>query len=121
MLTDNSHDNFEIFLQQIVSTGSVWTLKNDDGFAVVGSERFPDGEVIPFWSEKAFVEAVLTDDWASFEVVEIALEGFVEEWLEGMHEDEFLVGVNWTEALEGVEIEPMDLADQIDSLLDDIE
>ena len=95
MLTDNSHDNFEIFLQQIVSTGSVWTLKTEDGFAVVGSERFPDGEVIPFWSEQSFVEAVLTADWESFEVVEIALEGFVEDCLDVLHVDEFLCCVNW--------------------------
>jgi len=120
-LSDNIHDNQELFLQQIVNEGLVYTLGNDEGFAVLGSEQFSDGEVIPFWSQREFVEAHLTDDWAEYQVVEVALEGFVEEWLEGMHEDEFLVGVNWNSQLEGVEVEPMELAFKIDELLDEVE
>jgi hypothetical protein len=121
VLSDSINDNYEIFIQEVVATGVAYTLKGSEGYVVVASEKFPDGEVIPFWSSEESAKAVCVDDWSDYEVEAISIEGFVEEWLEGMHEDELLVGPNWTEDLEGLEIEPLVVADEIDSLLDEIE
>jgi len=121
VLSDNINDNYDVFIQEVVAKGAAYTLKGDDGYIVVASESFPDGEVIPFWSNEAAANAVCEGDWASYKVEAISIEGFVEEWLEGMHEDELLVGTNWTEALEGLEVEPLVLADHIDRLLDELE
>lgn len=122
-LSDNFHDNYELFIQQVIFNGCVFALSNDDGFLLVGSEQFEHASVMPFWSDKAFAESLLEDDeeLEGYAIVEIAIEGFVEEWLEGMHEDEYLVGPNWTEDFEGLELEPMIVADEFDKRLDQLE
>jgi len=50
--------------------------------------------------------------------VPISLEELIDDWLPGMHGDLILVGVNWNEALEGTEIEPLDLVEEIDKAAD---
>ncbi|SUQ29186.1 Protein of uncharacterised function (DUF2750) [Vibrio vulnificus] len=50
------------------------------------------------------------EEWADFEVLEIPLDIFVEDWLITLDEDGVLVGVNWNAQLEGKEIEPSELA-----------
>ncbi|PJY29198.1 DUF2750 domain-containing protein, partial [Escherichia coli] len=50
------------------------------------------------------------EEWADFEVVEIPLDVFVEDWLITLDEDGVLVGTNWNANLEGKELEPSQLA-----------
>lgn len=47
----------------------------------------------------------------------LSLDEFLEDWLPGMHEDVYLVGVNWNQDLEGLEIEPLDLLEEIENEL----
>lgn len=44
----------------------------------------------------------------------ISLEEFLDDWLPGMHEDVILVGVNWNGEMEGAEVEPLDLLEDVD-------
>ncbi len=60
---------------------------------------------MPFWSAKEDAEHHNVEEWADFEVVEIPLDVFVEDWLITLDEDGVLVGTNWNAELDGKEIE----------------
>jgi hypothetical protein len=46
------------------------------------------------------------------------MEEFLDDWLPGMHADVLMVGVNWSEDLEGQEFEPLDLLEEFEAELD---
>ena len=43
----------------------------------------------------------------------ITLDSFIDDWLRGMHQDLMLSGVNFSADLAGLEIEPLDLANEL--------
>jgi len=55
----------------------------------------------------------LHDEWDDYSPVAIDLESFFEEWVNDLSEDEVLIGINWDQELDGVEIEPMELAQEL--------
>ncbi|MCO1334629.1 DUF2750 domain-containing protein [Microbulbifer sp. OS29] len=116
-LTDNFEDNCARFLPEAVDLGCVWALQGSEGFALCESEKHADTEVMPFWSQKEFAQAHCQGDWAGYEPAPIDLEEFMDDWLTGMHDDVLLVGLNWNAELEGVELEPLDLLEQLEQEL----
>ena len=116
-LSDNDSENFDRFIVEALEQGCVWGLQGPDGWALCGSEKYEDTDVMPFWSQQEFAQLLCQDDWKDYEVVAIELEEFLEDWLTGMHEDVVLVGVNWNQELEGVEMEPLDLLEEFDQEL----
>lgn len=115
-LTDDVDENYERFVEDAFATGCVWGLQNEEGFAVCSSNNSDDIDVMPFWSQPEYAQQHCVDDWANYKVVPIALEELLDDWLPGMHEDVVLVGVNWNEHLEGLEVEPLDLLELIDQM-----
>ncbi|WP_413663458.1 DUF2750 domain-containing protein [Microbulbifer sp. CNSA002] len=116
-LTDNFEDNCARFLPEAVGQGCVWALQGEEGFALCESEKRADTDVMPFWSQREFAQDHCEGDWADYEAVAIDLEEFMDDWLTGMHEDVLLVGINWNAELEGVEMEPLDLLEQLEQEL----
>jgi len=70
--------------------------------------------VMPLWSQPEFAKAQCADEWQDYKVVPIALEELLDDWLPGMHDDVVLVGPNWNEEMDGSEVEPLDLLEDID-------
>ncbi|WP_250459261.1 DUF2750 domain-containing protein [Microbulbifer litoralis] len=116
-LSNDFEDNCARFLPESAGQGCVWALEGDEGFALCESEKYPQTEVMPFWSRREFAEIHTDGDWADYRVVAIDLEEFMDDWLTGMHEDVILVGINWNGELEGVELEPLDLLEQLEQEL----
>ena len=116
-LGDDFEENCDRFLPEAVDQGCVWALEGDEGFALCESERHEDVDVMPFWSQREFAEAHIAEDWADYKVVPVDLEEFMDDWLTGMHEDLLLVGINWNADLEGEEMEPLDLLEQLEQEL----
>ncbi|MEW5249241.1 DUF2750 domain-containing protein [Microbulbifer discodermiae] len=116
-LTDDFEANCARFLPEATAQGCVWALQGEEGFALCESERHPQTDVMPFWSLQAFAEVHAGGEWSGYQPVAIALEEFMDDWLTGMHEDVLLVGINWNGALEGVELEPLDLLEQLEQAL----
>ncbi|GMG87976.1 DUF2750 domain-containing protein [Biformimicrobium ophioploci] len=114
-LSEDAEENFARFIADGLDNGVVFTLEGDEGFALCASERSDNADVMPFWSQRAFAEALVADDWADYKVVAIDMEEFVDDWLTGMHDDVIMVGINWTEDLEGLEVEPLDLLETIEA------
>lgn len=117
MLTQNTDENYRLFFNEAVNTGCVWALQSETGWGQCASEKYSESTVIPFWSQPEYAEAHQQDEWADYEVVAISLEEFLDDWLTGMHEDVLLVGINWNEALEGEEYEPLDILHEFEHAL----
>lgn len=109
-LTADLNANYQRFIEHLQESGQVWGLKSPDGWVVVDSTEFEDAEVMPFWSEEAYARQHCVDEWKDFKPVAMDLEEFVEDWLVGMTEDGVLVGPNWNAELDGLEIEPVEIA-----------
>lgn len=118
-LSDNDSENLDRFIVESIEHGCVWGLQGPDGWALCGSEKYENTDVIPFWSQESFARVHCQEDWKDYEPVAVELEEFLEDWLTGMHEDVILVGVNWDEELEGVEMEPLDLLEEFDQELEE--
>ncbi|MCX2783016.1 DUF2750 domain-containing protein [Microbulbifer thermotolerans] len=116
-LSDDFEHNCARFLPEAAAQGCVWALEGNEGFALCESVKYPQTEVMPFWSQREFAEIHVEGDWAEYQVVPIDLEEFMDDWLTGMHEDVLLVGINWNRELEGIEMEPLDLLEQLEQEL----
>lgn len=116
-LSDDENENLDRFVVEAIETGCVWALEGEEGFALCPSERYSSSDVMPFWSQPEFAKAHCIDEWSVYKPVPVALAELLDEWLPGMHEDELLVGVNWNADMEGLEVEPLDLLEEIESEL----
>lgn len=111
ILTSDAQENLDIFVAKTKEAQVVWGLRNEDeDWLACDSSEFENSEVMPFWSSKEDAEVHNVEEWAEFEVHEIPLDVFVEDWLITLAEDGVLVGTNWNAELEGKELEPSDLA-----------
>ncbi|ASK55571.1 DUF2750 domain-containing protein [Vibrio tarriae] len=109
-LTADIEANLALFIQETQESQLVWGLRNEEGWLSCESTEFEESEVMPFWSSKEDAQIHNVEEWADFEVVEIPLDVFVEDWLITLDEDGVLVGTNWNANLEGKELEPLQLA-----------
>ncbi len=112
-LTADLNANYQRFIESILESGQVWGLQSEEGWVVVDSTEFEESEVMPFWSDEAYAKNHCVGEWAEFRPVAMDLEEFVEDWLVGMAEDGILVGPNWNDDLEGLEVEPEEVAQQL--------
>jgi hypothetical protein len=102
-------ESHERFLKRIVESECVWCLRGDNGVAFCESNDSEERAVLQFWSDAAYAKRAMKDEWADYTTEEIALFDFLYRWIPGMHNDEVLVGTNWSGDLVGLEIEPADL------------
>lgn len=109
-LTTDIQANLELFIKESKENNLVWGLRNEEGWLSCESTEFEDSEVMPFWSSKEDAERHNVEEWADFDVLEIPLDIFVEDWLITLDEDGVLVGTNWNATLDGKEVEPSELA-----------
>jgi hypothetical protein len=114
-------DSYLQFIEESIHCGCLWGLEGPEGWALCGSEKYQDTEVMPFWSQPEMAEIHCQDEWEDYRVVPIALAEFIDEWLPGMHSDVFLVGINFDAEMEGEEVEPLDLLADFDKATEDLE
>ena len=108
------------FLADVIKEEHVWGLSTQDGFLACESDETEDRAVLPFWSGAEDAQAAQPEVENS-EVDSVELFDFLFRWLPGMDDDDVLVGTNWTVTLEGEEVEPLELQDEIlDAMSDDM-
>nr|CAA6824811.1 MAG: Unknown protein [uncultured Thiotrichaceae bacterium] len=108
---------YDQFIAEIQQTEQVWGLFNasDESWAVCSSEAYEETDVLPFWSGESAAAALCTNEWSVYSPTVIPLEEFINDWLPGMHEDDAMVGPNWDVELEGLEVEPADVAAELEA------
>lgn len=104
--------NKDRFVRAVRETREVWGLRSGSGWANCPSHK-NDGDVLLFWSEAAYAKRLAVAEWSDYVPTSIDLASFVENWLPGMHKDQILVGVNFNADLAGLEIEPLELANDL--------
>ena len=114
-LKADSENRHRIFIETVLEKGVIWGLRSEDGWAIAPSTEYEEANVMPFWSHRGAAKAAAQDEWSDYEPTEIVLATFIDSWLCNMHEDGLLVGTNWNANLLGMEIEPIDLAQVLDS------
>ena len=109
MLGNDYLENYQLFVDQILESGEIWGIVQNEGWAMCDSEESDSTTVIPFWSEYELAKVHCQGEWQDYQPQKIRLQDFVEAWLPGMKQDELLLGPNWNSKLQGLEIEPAEL------------
>ncbi|WP_188150749.1 DUF2750 domain-containing protein [Teredinibacter waterburyi] len=120
-LSDDFEENYRLFIEEALETGCVWGLENDEGWALCPANSNAELDVMPLWSQPEYAKAHCVEEWSSYVPVPISLEELLDDWLPGMHEDVLLVGTNWDASLEGLEVEPLDLLEDVDEAVEDLD
>ncbi len=106
--------NYERFLERSVAFKQVWGLAHPKGgWAVCNSNFHEHAKVYVFWSDRAYAARCCRQNWSMYVPAAIDLDSFIDRWLQGMHLEGYLVGPNWTAALSGLEIEPLEIAKRL--------
>ncbi len=102
------------FIKTICETEIVYGLKNENGYATSSSMHYDDenGEpigMICFWAEKVRAKSCIKDGWKKYQVAEIKLSEFMENFCVGMENDGLLIGTQFDQNMFGFEAEPLEL------------
>lgn len=116
LLGEDLDDNYERFLEESLAQGCVWALESDEGWAMCPAHMNDELAVMPMWSQPEYAKIHVAGEWSHYQVVPIAVEELLDDWLPGMHEDVALVGPNWNSNLEGGEMEPLDILEDFDDV-----
>lgn len=108
---ENRHKDF---VKKVSTNEVVYALKNQEGYATSSSNEIEDENgdavgIICFWSDKARAKSCIKNEWSEYEVDELGLAEFIENWCVGMSNDGLIVGTNFDQNVYGYEIEPLDL------------
>ncbi|GHE92039.1 DUF2750 domain-containing protein [Thalassotalea profundi] len=98
------------FLAECQTSQTLWALqdKASEDWVVLDSINFEDSEVMPLWSSKSLAQAHCIDEWANYIPCEISLADWFEFWVEDLNEDNVIVGVDWQNDDEFLEMELAD-------------
>ncbi len=100
----------EKFITEVKDSGVLWGLQVEDEWVVCDSHDDDAVDVMPLWSSERAAKLLCCDEWKDYEPAAIPLDEFYDEWVNDLHADGVLIGVEWDETLSGAEIEVMDFA-----------
>jgi Protein of unknown function (DUF2750). len=109
-LTSDLNANYELLLTQARETGVLWGLQFGEDWVVCDSNDFAETDVLPLWSSEEAARAHCVEEWSDYSPVAIDLEIFFDEWVNDLGEDGVLIGTNWNDDLDGLEVDPLELA-----------
>jgi hypothetical protein len=103
------------FLNQVKITQTVWALqdKASEGWVVLDSINFEEAEVMPLWSTAELAQQHCIEEWADYVPTAISVADWLEFWVEDLAEDKVMIGVNWLNEDEYVELELADFSQAI--------
>lgn len=109
------------FLERVIDQGMVWALHHRDGWALAPSADNDSRLVLPLWSVESMAVACATEDWADYRAEPIVLDELLEAWLPGLEKDGYLAGIDWTDDLEGIEVPPLELQVDLETLIEQLD
>lgn len=104
----------ERFVKNVCESGIVYALRDKEGFATSSSNNYVNEDeeaigIICFWSEKALAKSCIKEEWSKYEITEIQLVEFIENWCIGMDHDGLIIGTEFDQKMFGFEAEPLAL------------
>ncbi|MBM7037198.1 DUF2750 domain-containing protein [Vibrio ulleungensis] len=100
-----SSTTLNTFANKVVKSGQLFLLSADDEYLVVDSVEYAETDVMPIFSSKDAAAALCSDDWAEYQVAQIAVEDFFEQWLPELDKDGIMLGIDLDVELQGEEVE----------------
>ena len=107
-------NRYQKFIKTVCETDIVYALQNHEGFATSASVQYDDENnrpvgVLCFWAESGRAKSCSINHWANYQLTEIALADFIENWGVGMENDGILAGIEFDQNMFGYEAKPLDL------------
>ena len=107
-------NRYQKFIKTVCETDIVYALQNHEGFATSASVQYDDENdrpvgVLCFWAESGRAKSCSINHWENYQLTEIALADFIENWGVGMENDGILAGIEFDQNMFGYEAKPLDL------------
>ena len=95
------------FMTQVKTTQTLWALQDQasEGWVILDSINFENADVMPVWSSSELAQEHCIDEWQGYVARAISIGDWLEFWLEDLAEDNVLVGVEWRDGGEYLELE----------------
>jgi Protein of unknown function (DUF2750) len=112
------------FIRRVIESDTVWYLTSDIGTAYCDSNAELDDDeeesatVLLFFSDHAYAKRAQAQNYPTHRPESMTLFDFIYRWLPGMSDDGALAGPNWTGDLIGLELDPFELREAIESAMD---
>lgn len=102
-----NHHVLNEFITQVKPNQTFYALQdpNSQEWLIVDSINFEQTDVMPLWSTQAQANAHCEGEWSSYQVAPISLSDWLEYWIEDLNQDNIIIGVNWDEEQDCVEVE----------------
>lgn len=115
-MTSNTH--VSEFIKQITPSQTLWALqdKKSEGWVVLDSINFENAEVMPLWSNSELATMHCIDEWADYIPAPITVADWLEFWVEDLAEDNIMIGVNWQNEDDDVELELADFSQLVSEI-----
>ncbi|XPF94215.1 DUF2750 domain-containing protein [Colwellia sp. RE-S-Sl-9] len=95
------------FMTDVKVSQTLWALKEpeSENYVVLDSVNFENTEVMPLWSSAELAQNHCFEEWEDYQPTEISVAEWMEFWIEDLNEDNIIIGLNWPEEGDCVEVE----------------
>jgi hypothetical protein len=98
------HRRYEYFIKKVADWQQVWSLADNDGWAMAGDDQ--GRELVPIWPHEVYASACVEGKWSDTKPRMITLSEWIEVWLPNMIRDGRMLVVFPTPLLGGVIVSP---------------
>ncbi len=105
----------EDFLHTVIETGSVYGLSKlkQSGWAYCPSNQ-EETVVLLFFSTKEGERVCQKNGWEKYHLIRLDLDVFTDGWLPNMIQDGLHCGLNWDASLQGLELNPENVLEELE-------
>lgn len=102
-----SEKTLAAFLADVKLNQAFWALqdKSSGDWVVLDSINFEETEVMPLWSSSELAMPHCTQEWQNYQPAMITVAEWLEFWISDLNDDGVIVGINWQEEGECLELE----------------
>lgn len=95
------------FMTEVKASQTLWVLQEpeSENYVVLDSVNFENTDVMPLWSTAELAKKHCVDEWENYQPSEISMAEWMEFWIEDLNEDGIIIGLNWPEDGNCVEVE----------------
>jgi hypothetical protein len=106
------------FMGQVQATQTLWALQDQtsEGWVVLDSINFENADVMPVWSSIELAKIHCVDEWQDYVPMSISLADWLEFWVEDLAEDNVLIGVEWRDGGEYIELDLLEFSQMVAKL-----
>ncbi|AMA49084.1 MULTISPECIES: DUF2750 domain-containing protein [Flavobacterium] len=102
------------FIKTICQTEKIYTLEKEELYSLSYTNNYQDEEGNPIqllcvWSQKKYAQTCQNDEWTNYQIEEIDLVDFIENWCIGLDSNAMVAGIEFDQNLYGYEADPLEL------------